>query len=595
MKTATRALIAIMLVSFIGCDVPSVKLPATRGAKPWTHENFKNNPRNFQFAIVSDRTGGHRPGIFAQAVGKLNLLQPEFVMCVGDLIEGYTENSKIMDAQWEEFNAIVADLEMPFFHVSGNHDISNAAMAKKWEQCHGSPWYHFVYNDTLFLSLCNVDGGRIGYIGDEQLKYIDKALNQNPNVRWTFIFMHIPLWAAREGTSLDDSHWADVEEMLRGRQYTVFAGHHHIYKKIKRNGMDYIMLATTGGASDLVKPTKMDHFVWVTMTDEGPRITNLLLDGVFSANIISDMTEMEVRRNPPVNIDTVLIGEQLFSRGKSRIIVRNPAPAPMKFSADIKKAGKLDIKPGKLEVTVPPGGTKVIELDITSPQPVDVSKLAPIAVAWKLSIDMPDGGKIDSSGTDRIRIEKGTLVTDGFHDDFSDGAARWRPINGKWEVHDGEYHHTLKSGYDYCTAADAWVTGDYTIQTKFRLVEGSMESGVMFNLPTRSAKVACQMIRFSGPGTIWHGYFDKNGVFVLEGSAASGIKGDGKEWITLAVTVHNSRGTYDILVNGKPVARNLRLRYAARSDEPRCGLALISCQGHVAYDDLKLTRQNPAK
>ena len=30
--------------------------------KPWTHLNFYNDPKNFKFAIVSDRTGGVRPG-----------------------------------------------------------------------------------------------------------------------------------------------------------------------------------------------------------------------------------------------------------------------------------------------------------------------------------------------------------------------------------------------------------------------------------------------------------------------------------------------------------------------------------------------------
>src|SRR5262245_44676538 len=35
---------------------------------PWTSLELNNQPRNFQFAIVTDRTGGHRPGVFADAV-----------------------------------------------------------------------------------------------------------------------------------------------------------------------------------------------------------------------------------------------------------------------------------------------------------------------------------------------------------------------------------------------------------------------------------------------------------------------------------------------------------------------------------------------
>ena len=57
---------------------------------PWSSLDLNNDPNNFQFAIVTDRTGGHRAGVFPDAIRKLNLLQPEFVISVGDLIEGGT-------------------------------------------------------------------------------------------------------------------------------------------------------------------------------------------------------------------------------------------------------------------------------------------------------------------------------------------------------------------------------------------------------------------------------------------------------------------------------------------------------------------------
>jgi len=57
--------------------------------KPWTNLEFKNDPGAFQFAVVGDNAGGPRWGVFAEAVEKLNLLQPEFVIGVGDYIEGY--------------------------------------------------------------------------------------------------------------------------------------------------------------------------------------------------------------------------------------------------------------------------------------------------------------------------------------------------------------------------------------------------------------------------------------------------------------------------------------------------------------------------
>src|SRR5471032_3218776 len=67
---------------------------------PVTHLRWNDDVDEFRFAIVSDRTGGHRAEIFSQAVEKLNLLQPEFVLSVGDLIEGGKKSDKVLKAEW---------------------------------------------------------------------------------------------------------------------------------------------------------------------------------------------------------------------------------------------------------------------------------------------------------------------------------------------------------------------------------------------------------------------------------------------------------------------------------------------------------------
>src|SRR5881394_2407985 len=62
---------------------------------PVTHLRWNQQADEFQFAIVSDRTGSHRANVCTQAVAKLNLLQPEFVITVGDLIEGTKDNAQL--------------------------------------------------------------------------------------------------------------------------------------------------------------------------------------------------------------------------------------------------------------------------------------------------------------------------------------------------------------------------------------------------------------------------------------------------------------------------------------------------------------------
>ncbi len=90
------------------------------GPNPWTHLNFNNKKTDFQFAILGDQTGYIDWEVFKDSIGKVNLLQPEFVMTVGDLIEGNKPEPQIVDKQWDDFDTQVNRFEMPFFYVPGD-------------------------------------------------------------------------------------------------------------------------------------------------------------------------------------------------------------------------------------------------------------------------------------------------------------------------------------------------------------------------------------------------------------------------------------------------------------------------------------------
>ena len=273
--------------------LPSLLKVEQQAINPWTHLDLNNQPQNFQFAIVTDRTGGHRELVFEKAVRKLNVMQPEFVISVGDLIEGYTEKPERMNEEWQQFQGFVKDLKMPFFYVPGNHDISNMAMMKEWEQRLGRQYYHFVYHDTLFLAVNSeaTPGSKIEKLSDAQLDYFRQAVQVNSQVRWTFVFLHKPLWAYGADKMGSETGWPELEKILEGRKWTAFCGHEHRYVAIKRNGNDYIQLATTGGGSRMRGKEfgEFDQFAWVTMTAAGPVIANVLLDGVVELDLKADL------------------------------------------------------------------------------------------------------------------------------------------------------------------------------------------------------------------------------------------------------------------------------------------------------------------
>jgi serine/threonine-protein phosphatase CPPED1 len=252
---------------------------------PWTSLKLNNDLDQFQFAVVSDRTGGHREKVFSQAVARVNLLQPQFVMSVGDLIEGYTTKEDKIKEEWDEVDGYVKRFEMPFFYVPGNHDLTNKVQVAKWGERYGKRYYHFIYKNTLFMCMNSEnppDG--MSTIEKEQQEWAAKTLDANKNVRWTFVFLHKPIWTAKD---LEKNGWGPVEKALAGRNYNVFCGHVHRYQMFERNGMKYYQLATTGGGSRMrgQEYGEFDHIAWITMKKDKPLIANVLLDGILPSDL----------------------------------------------------------------------------------------------------------------------------------------------------------------------------------------------------------------------------------------------------------------------------------------------------------------------
>jgi hypothetical protein len=272
---------------------------AVESRNPWTHLRLNRSAEQFQFAIISDRTGGHRAGIFSRAVELLNLVQPEFVLSVGDLIEGYTTAEKARD-QWKEFQGYAGKLQMPFFYAPGNHDVLTPDMTRVWQEKFGRRYYHFVYKNTLFLILNAYDGPEVeakdgkkrfkDQFSKEQIEYVRQALADNSSVRWTVVALHPPIWSQ---SNVAETGWLEVEKLLAGRNYTVFCGHIHHFRKYVRQGMNYYQLATTGGASSLrgLDYGEFDHITWVTMKPDGPVLAHLLLDGIYPEDMKKPVTE----------------------------------------------------------------------------------------------------------------------------------------------------------------------------------------------------------------------------------------------------------------------------------------------------------------
>jgi len=371
---------------------------------PWTHLNFANDPANFQFAIVSDRTGGHREGIFGEAVSKLNLLMPEFVMSVGDLIEGYLEDTAVLNAQWREFHGLIQPLKMPFFFLPGNHDISNQVMRELWQKQFGRSYYHFTYQDVLFIAMDTNDGEGVSF-SEQQLNYVEKAIQENPDVRWTFIFMHHPVWKYEE-----EKGFSKIEAALKDRKYSVLAGHQHRYVHEERHEHNYYVLGTTGGGSSLHGPEfgRFDHVTWVTMTDEAPVMVNLKLDGILPHDISNTKSlkyAQQLLENTEFKSMVLFPEDKVAGSGQVRIYFTNSMDQPLAISGRFFHHHQLEFEKSQFDLAIEPSSDQVLKIDY-KPENSNTSDLDPIDVQWTMAYQVPGRPVIDLDGSYQIMLNE---------------------------------------------------------------------------------------------------------------------------------------------------------------------------------------------
>lgn len=389
MRSAGRTCFLLL----IGCALSqaaenaNLELPEIEGPKPWNDKPVLNDSSRFTFGVMTDNTGGHRPGIWLKGIKQLNLLRPEFVVSVGDLIEGYTTNIEEIEAQWKEFLADTDQIQMRFFFVPGNHDLSNPVLHKIWREKFGREWYSFNYQGVHFLCLSSEDPHET-HMSDEQVDFVRADLKQNKDARWTFVFMHKPLWVNAERAiaagNEDPTNWRKVEEMLKDRPHTVFAGHVHHYLQFDRNGTNYYQLGTTGGGSQLrgVPYGEFDHITWVTMEQDGPRVANVLLGGVLAPDAVTEQGIARFRRflNQVIVRVIPVLGESDDSLvgGKIQIPIANQFDTPVRLSASIHHLPLkgLTLSPERIEYEAQPGDERTLVVEYSFASPIPIEQLA---------------------------------------------------------------------------------------------------------------------------------------------------------------------------------------------------------------------------
>lgn len=329
----------------------------TAGAKP-------NSPEAFNFVILSDRTGGHVPGVFEQAVDEVNLLRPDFVICVGDLVEGYEENEATYTAQWNELDGIMNRLNAPFYFVAGNHDLS-AKSAKSpevgrrvYEARHGDAgraYYSFDYRGSHFVVLDSLAMLNSAATLDAQLAWLGDDMKRSAGAEHIFVIYHHPLWKEQQ-------IWPKLAALLPREKTTIFNGHWHNMDYQAPSGIPTYVLSCTGAAIE-EKGGQFRSFARVAVDHGEPTIALIPVGAIRGSGyprVVSAIGMIEAATQ---------VSEAHAEGGNVSIRMHNPTPYGASITQELTVAGTMIGKTASvltgggetaLSWTLPPFGSQPV-------------------------------------------------------------------------------------------------------------------------------------------------------------------------------------------------------------------------------------------
>ncbi len=222
---------------------------------------------SFRFAIVGDRTGRAQPGIYEETWREVAASHPDFVITVGDAIEGL--NSRTALSEWTSVRKNWPP-GLRVYHTAGNHDIWDAASEALYvEETGRAPFYSFDFQGAHFTVL---DNSRTEALSPEQLRFLESDLRSVRSPGPRFVFFHRPFWLLPLKLQAPE-----LRLQTLARQYgvcCVISGHGHQFQSIQHEGVLYLEVGSSGATLAGAGPAGIGYaegwfyqYAWVTVAD----------------------------------------------------------------------------------------------------------------------------------------------------------------------------------------------------------------------------------------------------------------------------------------------------------------------------------------
>jgi len=198
-------------------------------------------PGSVRFAAIGDMGTGE-PAQYEVAKQMLQVHQKfpfTFVMMLGDNIYG-GKSPADFQKKFEVPYKPLLDAGVQFYAALGNHDDPNERFYKLYNM-DGQQYYSFKKGNVRFFVLDS------NYLDPKQLAWLEKEL-ANAGTDWKICYFHHPLYSsgAFHGSSSELRVVLEPLFLKYGVQ-AVFAGHDHVYERVKpQKGIYYFTEGASG-------------------------------------------------------------------------------------------------------------------------------------------------------------------------------------------------------------------------------------------------------------------------------------------------------------------------------------------------------------
>ena len=179
-------------------------------------------------------------GTLEEAIAKVTALpkKPAFMIHTGDI------SHLSLASQFDDADRIISQSHLDVHYVPGEHDFLDPDRKFYHDRygagTKGAGWYSFDANGVHFIGLVNVldlKAGGLGFLGADQLAWLEDDLKGRSASTPIVVFAHIPLWTVYPdwGWGTDDSAQA-LSYLKRFGSVTVLNGHiHQVMQKVEGN------------------------------------------------------------------------------------------------------------------------------------------------------------------------------------------------------------------------------------------------------------------------------------------------------------------------------------------------------------------------